>query len=153
MVQQKKHSRDPFTEFLSVFEKQRMEMEKLAKPFLEYPKQMEKIVKPFLEYQQRSERLAKPILEYHQKLLEESKRFQEALAQNVVATIRNVINQMMEEQKKQAEQINRLLAEVKLPSQTAEYLKGLNSIQERWIEQLRKATEVLERFVKIKEAK
>src|ERR1700757_3721639 len=91
----KKASKDPFGEFTKILEKQRREMEKLAKPFFEYPKYMEKVVKPFLDYQQRTEKMAKPIVEHHQKLLEESKRFQEAWVQNVVETIGKVINQVV----------------------------------------------------------
>ncbi len=147
---QKKGPKDPFSEFLSVFENQRKKMEKLAKPFLEYPKHMEKIVKPFLDYQQRSEKMAKPILEYHQKLLEESKRFQEVWARIFVETIGKVISQMIEEQRRQTEEANKLLSGVSLPSQVKEFLQNLQNIQERWIEQLKKATEMLEGFVKTK---
>lgn len=147
---QKKGNKDPFSEFLSVFEKQRREMEKLAKPFLNYQRQMEKMVKPFLDYQKRSEKVAKPILEYHKKLLEESTRFQEAFAQNVVETIGKLINQIIEEQRKQTEEAKKLLSEVSLPSQATDYLSTLQKFQEGWIEQLKKTTEMLEGFVKIK---
>ena len=145
---QKKSPRDPFTEFIKVLDKQRMEMEKLAKPFFEYPRRMEKVVKPFLDYQQRTEKMAKPILEYQKKLLEESKRFQEVWVQNVIETIGKVINQMLEEQRKKAEEANKLFSEVNLPSQVKEYLQNLQKIQERWIEQLKKTTEVMENLVK-----
>jgi Ni,Fe-hydrogenase I large subunit len=144
----KKSSRDPFSEFIKILEKQRMEMEKIAKPFFEYPKRMEKMVKPFLDYQQITEKMAKPILDYHQKLLEESKRFQEVWVQNVVETIGKVVNQMVEEQRKKAEEANKLLSEVNVPSQVKEYLQSLQKIQERWIEQLKKTTETIENFVK-----
>jgi tRNA uridine 5-carbamoylmethylation protein Kti12 len=143
----KKSPRDPFTEFVKILEKQRMEMEKIAKPFFEYPKRMEKMVRPFLDYQQMTERMAKPIVEYHQKLLEESKRFQEGWVQNVVETVGKVVNQMVEEQRKKVEEANKLLSEVNVPSQVKEYLQSLQKIQERWIEQLKKATEVIENFV------
>jgi uncharacterized protein with ATP-grasp and redox domains len=145
---QKKGPKDPFSEFIRVFEQQRKEMEKLAKPFLEYPKRMEKVVKPFLDYQQRTEKMAKPILEYQRKLLEQSKRFHEALTQNVVETIGEVINKMIEEQRKQTEEANKLLSEMSLPKQVTEYLQNLHKIQERWIEQLKKATEMIEGFVR-----
>jgi sugar-specific transcriptional regulator TrmB len=150
---QKKATKDPFSEFLSVFENQKREMEKLAKPFLEYPKQMEKIVKPFLDFQQRSEKMAKPILEYHQKLLEESKRFQEVWARNFVETTGKLINQMIEEQRRQAEETSKLLSEMKVPNQAKEYIQGLQKIQEKWIEQMEKAIEMLEGFAKTKEKK
>ncbi|HEX3036349.1 MAG TPA: hypothetical protein VHT73_14730, partial [Thermodesulfobacteriota bacterium] len=92
----KKSSEDPFSEvtkeFIKTLERQRREMEKLAKPFFEYPKRMEKMVKPFLDYQQRTERMTKPIIEYHQKLLEEARRFQQVWAQNTVETIDKVMN-------------------------------------------------------------
>jgi uncharacterized protein with ATP-grasp and redox domains len=145
---QKKGPKDPFSEFIRVFEQQRKEMEKLAKPFLEYPKRMEKVVKPFLDYQQRTEKMAKPILEYQRKLFEQSKKFHEALTQNVVETIGEVINQMIEEQRKQTEEANKLLSEMSLPKQVTEYLQNLHKIQERWIEQLKKATEMIEGFVR-----
>jgi hypothetical protein len=133
----KKSPRDPFTEFIKVLDKQRMEMEKIAKPFIEYPKRMEKMVKPFLDYQQRIEKIAKPILDYHQKLLEESKKFQQVWVQNVVETIGKVVNQMEEEQRKKAEEANKLLSEVNVSPQVKEFLQGLQKIQERWIEQLK----------------
>src|SRR3972149_4990770 len=101
---QKKGPKDPFSEFIRVFEQQRKEMEKLAKPFLEYPKRMEKVVE--------------------------------------------VINQMIEEQRKQTEEANKLLSEMSLPKQVTEYLQNLHKIQERWIEQLKKGTEMIEGFVR-----
>jgi hypothetical protein len=144
----KKSSRDPFSEFIKVLEKQRMEMEKIAKPFFEYPKKMEKMVKPFLDYQQITEKMAKPILDYHHKLLEESKRFQEMWVQNAVETMGKVVNQMVEEQRKKAEEASKLLSEVNVPTQVKEYLQGLQKIQERWMEQLKKVTEAMENFVR-----
>jgi hypothetical protein len=140
--------RDPFTEFIKILERQRMEMEKIAKPFFEYPKRMEKMVKPFLDYQQITEKMAKPILDNHQKLLEASKKFQEVWVQNVVETIGKVVTQMVEEQRKKTEEANKLLSEVNVPSQVKEYLLSLQKIQERWIHQLKEATEVMENFVK-----
>ena len=147
---QKKGPKDPFSEFIRVFEQQRKEMEKLAKPFLNYQSQMEKMVKPFLDYQKRSEKVAKPILEYHKKLLEETTRFQETFAQNIIETIGKLINQIIEEQRKQTEETNKLLSEVRLPNQATEYLHSIQKIQERWIEQLKKSTEMIESFVKTK---
>jgi hypothetical protein len=146
----KKSPKDPFSEFTKTLEKQRKEMEKLAKPFFEYPKHMEKIVRPFLDYQQRTEKMAKPILEYHQKLLEESKRFQEAWVQNVAETVGKVVNQMMEEQRKQVEEANKLLSEASLPTQAKEYIQNLQKVQERWMEQLKKSTQMIEGFVRTK---
>jgi hypothetical protein len=133
----KTSTRDPFTEFIKALDKQRMEMEKIAKPFFEYPKIMEKMVKPFLDYQLVTEKRTKPILDYHQKLLEESKKFQDVVVQNVVETIGKVVNQMVEEQRNKTEEANKLLSEVNVPSQVKEYLQSLLRIQERWIEQLK----------------
>ena len=147
---QKKGPKEPLSEFIRGFEQQRKEMEKLAKPFLNYQMQMEKMVKPFLDYQKRTEKVAKPILEYHKKLLEETTRFQETFAQNIVETIGKLINQMIEEQRRQTEEANKLLSEVSLPSQVKEFLQNLQNIQERWIAQLKKTTEMLEGFVKTK---
>jgi tRNA uridine 5-carbamoylmethylation protein Kti12 len=144
----KTSTRDPFTEFIKILEKQRTEMEKLAKPFFEYPKRMEKMVKPFLDYQRMTEKMTKPILDYHQKLLEESKKFQDVWVQNVVETIGKVVTQMVEEQRKKTEEANKLLSEVTLPSQVKEYIQSLQRIQERWIQELKKTTEVIENFVK-----
>jgi hypothetical protein len=144
----KKNPIDPSSEFIQVLEKQRKEMEKIAKPFLEYPKRMGKMVKPFLDYQQRTEKMSKPILEYHQKLLEESIKFQETWVQNVGKTIEKIINQMAEEQARQAEEANKLLSGVTLPRIVEDYIQNLRKIQERWIEQLKKATEMLESFLK-----
>jgi hypothetical protein len=140
--------RDPFTEFIKILEKQRTEMEKLAKPFFEYPRIMEKMVKPFIDYQRTTEKMAQPILDYHQKLLAESKKFQDVWVHNVVGTIGKVVNQMAEEQRKKKEEANKLLSEVSLPPQVKEYLLSLQKIQERWIEQLKKTTEAMENFVK-----
>ncbi len=133
----KTSTRNPFTEFIKILEKQRMEMVKIAKPFFEYPKRMEKMVKPFLDYQGVTEKMTRPILDYHQKLLEESKNFQEVWVQNVVETIGKEVNQMAEEQRKKTEEAYKLLSEVNVPSRVKEYLQSLQKIQERWIEQLK----------------
>ena len=85
----KTSTRDPFTEFIKILEKQRTEMEKM--------------VKPFLDYQRVTEKMSKPILDYHQKLLEESKKFQDVWVQTVVETLGKVVNQMVEEQRKKTE--------------------------------------------------
>ncbi len=143
-----KSPRDPFTEFIKILEKQRMEMEKLAKPFFDYPKRMEKMVKPFLDYQQRTERMTKPIVEHHQKLLEESKRFQKAWVQNVAETVGKMVNQMIEERRRQEEEAKKLLSEVNLPTHVKEYIQNLQKVQERWIEQLKRTTETIEGLVK-----
>jgi hypothetical protein len=112
-------------------------MEKIAKPFFGYQRIMEKMVKPFLDYQRVNVKMAKPILDYHQKLLEKSKRFQDVVVQNVVETIGEVINQMVDEQRKKTEEANKLLSDVNVPPQIKEYLLSLQKIQERWIEQLK----------------
>ena len=145
-----KSPRDPFSEFTNTLEKQRKEMEKLAKPFFEYPKHMEKMVRPFLDYKQKTEKMARPILEYQQKLLGESKRFQEAWVQNVSETIGKIVNQMMEERRKQVEEGNKLLSEANLPSHVKEYIQSLQKVQERWMEQLKRSAQMLEGFIKTK---
>ena len=148
----KKRAEEPFgevtKEFIKTLEKQRKEMEKLAKPFFEYPQRMEKMVKPFLDYQQRTERMAKPIIEYHQKLLEESRRFQQAWAQNTVETIDKVMSQMIEEQRKQREEANRLISEMDLPDEVKQFIQDSQKIQERWADQLKKTTKMIESFAK-----
>jgi hypothetical protein len=133
----KASTRDPFTEFIKILEKQIAEMEKIAKPFFGYQRIMEKMIKPFLDYQRVNVKMAKPILDYHQKLLEKSKRFQDVVVQNVVETIGEVINQMVDEQRKKTEEANKLLSDVNVPPQIKEYLLSLQKIQERWIEQLK----------------
>jgi uncharacterized protein YoaH (UPF0181 family) len=147
---EKKVSKNLFSEFTTLLENQRKEMEKLAKPFLDYPRRMERLVKPFQDFQQRSERMATPILEYQQKLLEDSKRFQEALVQNVLETMDKVISQTVDEQRKQTEEINKLLSEGLSPNQATEYVPGIQQIQEIWIEQLKKSREMIESFFKTK---
>jgi hypothetical protein len=57
---------------------------------------------------------------------------------------------MVEKQRKKTEEANKLLSEVNVPSRVKEYLQSLQRIQERWIEQLKKTTEVMENFVKKK---
>ncbi len=147
---QKKSPRDPFSEFTKILERQRKEMEKLAKPFFEYPRHMEKMVRPFRDYQQTTEKMARPILEYHQKLLEESKRFQEVWVQNVSATVGKVVNQIIEEQRNQVEEGNKLLSEANLPTHVKEYIQNLQKVHERWVEQLKRSTQILESFIKTK---
>ena len=139
---------DVTKDFTRVLEKQRKEMERLTKPFFEYPKRMERMVKPFLEYQQRTERMAKPILEYQQKLLDESIKFQEAWAQNVVETIEKVMDQLIEEQRRRTEEANRLISEMDLPDPVRQYIQGSQKVQEMWTEQIRKSTEMVEGFIK-----
>ncbi len=54
---------------------------------------------------------------------------------------------MVEEQAKQAEKANKLLSETSLPREVKEYIQSLQKLQERWIEQLKKATEMIGGFV------
>jgi molecular chaperone GrpE (heat shock protein) len=68
--------------------------------------------------------------------------------QNAVETMGKVVNQMVEEQRKKAEEASKLLSEVNVPTQVKEYLQGLQKIQERWMEQLKKVTEAMENFVR-----
>ncbi|MGH7792095.1 MAG: hypothetical protein ACREOB_07230 [Thermodesulfobacteriota bacterium] len=148
MSKKKKSTKGPSADFIEILEKQKKEMEKLAKQFFEYPKQMEKMVKPFLDYQQRSEKMAKPILEYQQKLLGEFKKFQEAWVQNVVETMDKVMQQTIEEQKNLTQEANRLLSDMSLPPRVAEYIQHSQKTQEKWREQLKKGTEILGGFLR-----
>jgi ribosome-binding ATPase YchF (GTP1/OBG family) len=147
-LSKKKSTKGPSADFMEILEQQKKEMEKLAKQFFEYPKQMEKMVKPFLDYQQRSEKMAKPILEYQQKLLGEFKKFQESWVQNVLETMEKVIQQTIEEQRKLREEANKLLSDMSLPNRVTEYIQHSQKIQEKWREQLKKTTEMIESFVK-----
>ena len=148
----KKSSEEPIgdvtREFVKVLERQRKEMEKLAKPFFEYPQRMEKMVKPFLDYQQRTERMTKPIIEYHQKLLEEARKFQKVWAEHTGETIDKVTSQMLEEQDRQREEAGRLVSEMDLPDEVKKFIQNSQKIQEKWANQLRKTTEVMEAFVR-----
>ncbi|GIW47292.1 MAG: hypothetical protein KatS3mg078_1169 [Deltaproteobacteria bacterium] len=144
----KKSTRDPFSDFVKLLEKQRKQMEKLARPLWEYPKRMEKVLKPFMDYQKQSEKLVKPVLQYHQKLLEEVEQFREQLTQNVIETLEKTIDQMSEEYKNQTQETNRLLSETDVPDYIRDYLKNTNKIQERWIESLRKTLGMIKSFAK-----
>ncbi len=92
--------------------------------------------------------MTRPIIEYHQKLLEESRKFQEAWAQNTVETIEKVMNQMTEEQKRQREEADNLLSELDLPDEVRRFIQNSQKIQERWTDQLRKTTEMMESFAR-----
>jgi Ni,Fe-hydrogenase I large subunit len=144
----KKSARDPFSDFVKLLEKQRKQMEKLAKPLWEYPKRMEKVLKPFMDYQKQSEKLVKPVLQYHQKLLEEVEQFREQLTQNVIETLEKTIDQMSEEYKNQTQETDRLLSETDIPDYIRDYIKNTNKIQERWIESLKKTIGMIKGFAK-----
>ncbi len=70
--------------------------------------------------------------------------------QNVSETIGKIVNQMMEERRKQIEEANKLLSEANLPTHVKEYIQNLQKVQERWIEQLKRSTQMIKGFVKTK---
>jgi len=140
----KETPRDPFTQFTRILERHRKEMEKLAKPLFQYSKQVEKMLKPMLSYTERAEEMAKPFLDYQRKILEESKRFQDKWTQNVLDSMEMVLNQIVNEQKKQAEQSHRLIAEMDLPAKVKKFIQESQKIQEKWIEQFNKAIDIIE---------
>ncbi|HXG30828.1 MAG TPA: hypothetical protein VNK81_04210 [Thermodesulfobacteriota bacterium] len=140
--------KEPSSEFMRILERQRRELERLAKPLLDYPKRMEKMVRPLLDYQQRTEKMTKPILEYQQKLTGEFKRFQEAWVQNIVETIESLMREMIEEQKKLAEEANKMLSDISLPDKVTEYIQNSRRIQEKWMDQLKKAVSTIEGLIK-----
>lgn len=145
---EKQRPSDPFAQFTKIMEGHRKEMEKLAKPFFEYSKQVEKMLEPMLNYKDRAEEMAKPILDYQRKILEESKRFQDKWTQNVLDSMEKVLNQFVGEQKKQAEQSHRLMAEMDLPAKVKKFIQESQKIQEKWIEQFNKAIDVIEKNLK-----
>ena len=144
----KETPKDPFAQFTRMMERHREEMEKLAKPFMEYSKQVETMLKPMLSYKGRAEEMAKPILDYQRKILEESKRFQDKWTRNVLDSMEKVLNQFVDEQKKQAEQSHRLIAEMDLPAKVKKFIQDSQKIQEKWIEQFNKAIDVIEKNLK-----
>ena len=139
---------DPFAQFTKIMERHRKEMEKLAKPFFEYSKQVETMLKPMLSYKDRAEEMAKPFLDYQGKILEESKRFQDKWTRNVLDSMEKLLNQIVDQQKKQADQSHRLIAEMDLPAKVKKFIQESQKIQEKWIEQFNKAIDVIERNLK-----
>lgn len=144
----KERPSDPFAQFTKIMEGHRKEMEKLAKPFFEYSKQLENMLKPMMTYRDRAEEMAKPILDYQRKILDESKKFQDEWTRNVLDSMEKVLNQFVDEQKKQADQAYRLIAEMELPSKVKKFIRDSQKIQEKWIEQFNKAIDVIERNLK-----
>jgi hypothetical protein len=59
-----------------------------------------------------------------------------------------VIQQTIEEQRKLREEANKLLSDMSLPNRVTEYIQHSQKIQEKWREQLKKTTEMIESFVK-----
>ncbi len=139
---------DPFAQFTRIMEGHRKEIEKLAKPFFEYSKQLEDIVKPMMSYRDKAEEMAKPILDYQRKILDESKKFQDEWTRNVLDSMEKVLNQFVDEQKKQAERAVRLIAEMELPAKVKGFIRESQKIQEKWLEQFNKAIDLIERNLK-----
>jgi hypothetical protein len=131
--------KSPFSGLFDTIEKQR--------------KEMEKVMKPFLDQVKKTKDVAGPILDFQKTFLEKSMELQKSLMHHAIETTGKIFEHVGEEQKKQSKESERIMADAAIPSQVKDYVKSVQKLQENWLEQLQAATKMLEDFLKKSEPK
>ena len=123
--------KSPFSDLIDTIERQR--------------KEMEKVMKPFLDQIKKTTDVAAPILEFQKAFLEKSMELQKSLIHQATGKI---FEHVGEEQKKQSKESERIMEDAGIPAQVKDYIKGVQKLQENWLEQLQATTKMLEDFLK-----
>ncbi|HEX9666002.1 MAG TPA: hypothetical protein VGA95_05515 [Thermodesulfobacteriota bacterium] len=129
----------PFSDLFDTIEKQR--------------KEMEKVMKPFLDQIKKTKDVAGPILEFQKTFLEKSMELQKSLMHHAIETTGKIFEHVGEEQKKQSKESERIMEGAGVPSQVKDYVKSVQKLQENWLEQLQATTKMMEDFLKSSETK
>lgn len=129
----------PFSDLFDTIEKQRKEMEKVMKPFLDQVKNTNDITGPILEFQKN--------------FLEKSIELQKSLMHHAIETTGKIFEHVGAEQKKRSKESERLMADAGIPSRLKDYIKSVQKFQEKWLEQLQATTKMMEDFLKSTETK
>lgn len=126
--------KSPFSDLIDTIERQR--------------KEMEKVMKPFLDQIKKTTDVAAPILEFQKAFLEKSMELQKSLIHQAIETTGKIFEHVGEEQKKQSKESERIMEDAGIPAQVKDYIKGVQKLQENWLEQLQATTKMLEDFLK-----
>jgi hypothetical protein len=129
----------PFSHLFDTIEKQRKEMEKVMKPFLDQLKDTKDVTGPILEFQKN--------------FLEKSIELQKSLMHHAIETTGKIFEHVGAEQKKRSKESERIMADTGIPSRLKDYVKSVQKLQENWLEQLQAATKMMEDFLKSTETK
>ena len=129
----------PFSDLFDTIEKQRKEIEKVMKPFLDQIKDTKDVTGPILEFQKT--------------FLEKSIELQKSLMHHAIETTGKIFEHVGAEQKKHSKESERLMADAGIPSRLKDYVKSVQKLQENWLEQLQATTKMMEDFLKSSETK
>lgn len=128
------NGKTPFSELFDTIEKQRKEMEKVMKPFLDQVKNTKDVTEPILEFQRH--------------FLEKSIELQKSLMHHAIEATGKIFEHVGTEQKKRSKESERIMEDAGIPSQLKDYVKSVEKLQENWLEQLQATTKMLEDFLK-----
>jgi hypothetical protein len=129
----------PFSDLFDTIEKQRKEMEKVMKPFLDQVKNTKDVTGPILEFQKN--------------FLEKSIELQKSLMHHAIEATGKIFEHVGAEQKKRSKESERIMADAGVPSRLKDYVKSVQKLQENWLEQLQATTKMMEDFLKSTESK
>ncbi len=126
--------KSPFSDLFDTIEKQR--------------KEMEKVMKPFLDQLKKSKDVAGPVLEFQQSFLEKSIELQKSFMHQAIETTGKIFEHAGKEQKKRSKESERIMEDAGIPSNLKDYIKSVQKLQENWLEQLQATTKMMEDFLK-----
>lgn len=126
--------KSPFSDLIDIIERQR--------------KEMEKVMKPFLDQIKKTTDVAAPILEFQQTFLEKSMELQKSLIHQAIETTGKIFEHVGEEQRKRSKESERIMEDAGIPTHVKDYIKGVQKLQENWLEQLQATTKMMEDFLK-----
>lgn len=129
----------PFSELFDTIERQR--------------KEMEKVMKPFLDQINKTKDVTGPILEFQKTFLEKSIEVQKSLMHHAIETTGKIFERVGAEQKKHSKESERIMADAGIPSQVKDYVKSVQKLQENWLQHLQATTKMMEDFLKSSETK
>ena len=121
-------TQNPFSEFIKILEAQKKELEKISAPLL--------------ESQKKAQEMSKPVLEYQQRLFEESMELQKALMENIMETTRKMLKAMTEHPMKYTGGAG--LGTGSPADQFSEYVRSMQEVQEKWMEQFKATTSMFQ---------
>jgi hypothetical protein len=127
--------KSPFADLIDTIEKQR--------------KEMEKVMKPFLDQIKKTTDVSAPILEFQRTFLEKSMELQKSLMHHAIETTGKIFEHVGEEQKKRSKESEKIMEDAGIPSQVKDYIKTVQKLQENWLEQLQVTTKMMEDFLEL----
>ncbi len=133
------NGKDPFSDFLDIINKQAKEVERFLKPMLDQVKKTQDV--------------AGPVIEYQKDFLRKSIELQKSWMQDAIATTEKILSHISEEQKKQSKESEKAMTETGIPKHMMDFIKGAQQLQEKWLDQIKSTTKLMEDFLKEKSTK